>query len=202
MSPTTKRSFGERFLSLAPGLAATWAAFWSLVTWNVITESAGAGAVIGSIFSIVAAGLPAAMLYLRRQRTATEEQIAEPTSVPPAQLRLLAAFEQVEGLVTAGVIEASVLRGLDERIEELGRLLAADVSNQALGGQASGRLEEQAAQLTDLLVGLADAALDRRSAALDTDDLAATSLREALAQMRAEEQGFRELEEIDDRDER
>ena len=197
---TAKRSLSERLLTLAPGLAATWAAFWGLVTWNVITESAGAGAVIGSIFTIVAAGLPAAMLFLRRNRAVAREPASEPAPFLPEQRRLVDAFDQVKGLVEAGVIEANVLRGLDDRIEELGRLLAADASNQSLGGQASERLEQQAVQLTDLLVGLADAALDRR-AALDGDDVAATSLREALAQMRAEEQGFRELEEIDRIDE-
>lgn len=76
--------------------------------------------------------------------------------------------------------------------------MSADATNQELGGHPSARLREQVDELTDLLVGLVDAAVDRRTAALDSDDQAAVALREALGRMRAEERGYRELGELDD----
>jgi hypothetical protein len=47
-----------------------------------------------------------------------------------------------------------------------------------------------------LALGLTDAALDRRAAALDSDDQAAAALRKALERIRAEERGYRELGEL------
>lgn len=109
----------------------------------------------------------------------------------------MGAYEQARHLVAEGVIEQRVLAGVAERIEEVIGLLSADVSNEELGGRPSARLREQVEELTQLLVGLTDAALDRRTAALDSDNQAAAALREALGRMRAEEQGFRELGELE-----
>jgi hypothetical protein len=67
----------------------------------------------------------------------------------------------------------------------------------ALGGRPSERIRKQMGELTDHLVGLTDAALDRRTAALDSENQAAVAPREALARRRAEEQGFREVGQLD-----
>ena len=124
--------------------------------------------------------------------------IKVPAEVRPGYRRLMTAYEQARGLVAAGIIDESALHGIEERIAEVIRLLSADVTNQELGGRPSARLRAQVDELTDLLVGLADAALDRRTAALDSDNQAAAALREALARMRAEERGYREIGELDD----
>jgi hypothetical protein len=171
-----------------------------LVSWNVFTDSVGPGAVIGGLASVVAALLPAAMLIMQRRSSSPEESPLKPEipdEMRPSYHRLLGAYEQARTLVADGLIETNVFRGVGERIEEVVGLLSADVSNQELGGRPSARLREEVDELTELLVGLADAALDRRTAALDSDNQAAAALREALGRMRAEEQGFRELGELD-----
>ena len=153
---------------------------------------------------MVAALLPATMLYMRRTRSKTAPSQAEPTrpnlpsELRPGYRRLMTAYEQARSLIPEGLIDESALQGVEERIHEVTRLLSADVTNQELGGRPSARLREELDGLTDLLVGLTDAALDRRTAALDSDDQAATALREALGRMRAEERGYRELGELDD----
>ena len=194
------RNARGRLYGLASGAAALWAAFWGLVSWNVFTDNVGPGAVIGGLASVVAALLPAAMLVIGK-RSAPNEQLPSQPEIPdnlrPPYRRLLEAFEQTRNLVAEGLIEERVLRGVAERIEEVVVLLSADVSNQELGGQPSARLREQLDELTELLVGLTDATLDRRTAALDSDNQAAAALREALGRMRAEEQGFRELGELE-----
>jgi hypothetical protein len=181
-------------------VATAWAGFWGLVTWNVITDNTGAAAIVGGLATAVAALLPAAMLVLqRRRKPALQPSFKPPVAVRPSYRRLVAAHQQAEALVAEGVIAAGVLRGVDQRIEALMHLMAADVSNQRLGGRSSKDLRAQIDELTSLLVGLVDAALDRQTAALDSDNQAAASLREALGRMRAEEQGYRELGELDDR---
>lgn len=187
---------------LAAGASALWAAFWGVVSWNVFTDNVGPGAVIGGLASVVAAILPGAMLVMqKRAASATTQELPARPEIPgalrPAYRRLLEAYEQARNLVAEGVIEQRVLRGVAERIEEVIGLLSADASNEELGGRPSARLREQVEELTELLVGLTDAALDRRTAALDSDNQAAAALREALGRMRAEEQGFRELGELE-----
>ena len=170
-----------------------------------MTDNVGPGAVIGAIATAIAALLPAAMLYLRRRPSKLEQPskaerapIKVPAEVRPGYRRLTTAYEQAKGLVADGIIDASVLDGIEERIVEVVRLLSADVTNQELGGRPSARLRGQVDELTDLLVGLADAALDRQTAALDSDNQAAAALREALGRMRAEERGYREIGELDE----
>jgi len=202
------KSIRERLVGFAAVASVLWAGFWGLVTWNVFTNNIGAGAVIGGIASAIAALLPAAMLYFRRRHSALEPPGAEqprtkipaelPAEVRPSYRRLITAYEQARSLVADGTIDDGVLAGIEERILEVVRLLSADVNNQELGGRPSARLREQVNELTDLLVGLVDAALDRSSAALDSDNQAALALREALGRMRAEERGYRELGELDD----
>ena len=202
------KSIWERLVGVAALGSVLWGGFWGLVTWNVFTNNTGAGAVIGGIASAIAALLPAAMLYFRRRPAAVEQPEAEqprtqvlaeiPAEVRPGFRRLITAYEQAQSLVTDGIVDNGVLTGIEERILEVVRLLSADVNNQELGGHPSARLREQVNELTDLLVGLVDAALDRSSAALDSDNQAALALREALGRMRAEERGYRELGELDD----
>ena len=197
-------SIRERLFGLVAVASVAWAGFWGLVTWNVFTDNTGAGAVIGGIASAMAALLPLATLYLLRKPTSAEELRTEqtrteiPAEFRPSYRRLIAANEQAKSLVADGIIDHSVLAGIDERIVEVVRLLSADASNQELGGLPSARLRDQVDELTDLLVGLVDAAVDRRTAALDSDNQAALALREALGRMRAEERGYRELGELDD----
>ena len=143
------------------------------------------------------------MLYLRRrpsirEQPRTKREIKVPAAIRPSHRRLMTAHEQAKNLVAEGVIDEIVLEGIEERIAEVIRLLSADITNQELGGHPSARLRDQVDELTDLLVGLVDAALDRRTAALDSDNQAATALREALGRMRAEERGYREIGELDD----
>ena len=196
-------SIRGRLVGFTAVASALWAGFWGLVSWNVFTDNIGAGAVIGGIASAVAALLPAAMLYLRRSPSTVEEprtkpEIKLPAEVRPSYRRLMTAYEHVKSLVAEEIIDESVLQGIEERISEVIRLLSADITNEELGGSPSARLRGQVGELTDLLVGLADAALDRRTATLDSDNQAAAALREALGRMRAEERGYREIGEIDD----
>ena len=202
-------SIRERLFGFVAVASVAWAGFWGLVTWNVFTDNTGAGAVIGGVASAMAALLPAAILYLMRRSSKADQLGAEqpkaeqprteiPAELRPSYRRLIAANEQAKGLVADGVLDDRVLAGIDQRIVEVIRLLSADATNQELGGHPSARLREQVDELTDLLVGLVDAAVDRRTAALDSDDQAALALREALGRMRAEERGYRELGELDD----
>ncbi|MGH8958446.1 MAG: hypothetical protein ACRDVK_07195 [Acidimicrobiia bacterium] len=195
LAPTARR----RFYGLAAGAAALWAGFWGLVSWNVFVDNTGPGAIVGGLASVVAALLPAAMIVMQRRTSSAEQPrpLEIPDALRPSYRRLLEAYDQVRNLVADGVIEEGVLRGVPERIEEVIGLLSADVSNQELGGRPSARLREQVDELIDLLVGLTDAALDRRTAALDSRNDAAAALREALGRMRAEEKGFRELGELE-----
>ena len=190
-----------RWYGLAASASALWAAFWGLVSWNVFTDNVGPGAIIGGLASAVAAILPGAMLVLQTRASSAPQGLPPKPEIPdalrPAYRRLVGAYEQARHLVAEGVIEQRVLAGVAERIEEVIGLLSADVSNEELGGRPSARLREQVEELTQLLVGLTDAALDRRTAALDSDNQAAAALREALGRMRAEEQGFRELGELE-----
>ena len=190
-----------RWYGLAASASALWAAFWGLVSWNVFTDNVGPGAIIGGLASVVAAILPGAMLVLQTRASSAHQELPLKPEIPnalrPAYRRLVGAYEQARHLVAEGVIEQRVLAGVAERIEEVIGLLSADVSNEELGGRPSARLREQVEELTQLLVGLTDAALDRRTAALDSDNQAAAALREALGRMRAEEQGFRELGELE-----
>lgn len=198
------KSIRERLVGFVAVASVLWAGFWGLVTWNVFTDNTGAGAVIGGIASAMAALLPIAMLYLLRRPDQAERPLAQqtrpeiPVEVRPSYLRLTAAYEQARSLVADGIIDNGVLVGIEERILEVVRLLSADVTNQELGGVPSARLRDQVDELIDLLVGLVDAALDRRTAALDSDNQAAVALREALGRMRAEERGYRELGELDE----
>ena len=190
-----------RWYGLAASASALWAAFWGLVSWNVFTDNVGPGAIIGGLASVVAAILPGAMLVLQTRASSAPQELPPKPEIPdalrPAYRRLVGAYEQARHLVAEGVIEQRVLAGVAERIEEVIGLLSADVSNEELGGRPSARLREQVEELTQLLVGLTDAALDRRTAALDSDNQAAAALGEALGRMRAEEQGFRELGELE-----
>lgn len=211
-SPARRKSSGRvqstlfdrargRLYGLAAGASALWAAFWGLVSWNVFTDNVGPGAIIGGLASLVAAILPGAMLVMQKRASSATQDLPPKLDIPgalrPSYRRLLGAYGQAQKLVAEGVIEPRVLQGVAGRIEEVIGLLSADVSNEELGGRPSARLREQVEELTDLLVGLTDAALDRRTAALDSDTQAATALREALGRMRAEEQGFRELGELE-----
>jgi hypothetical protein len=198
------QSIRAKLVGFAAVASALWAGFWGLVSWNVFTDNVGAGAVIGGIASVVAAVLPAAMLYMRRTPPKTAPSATErtqpdlPSELRPGYRRLMTAYEQAGVLVADGLIDEGVLQGVEERIHEVIRLLSADVTNQELGGRPSSRLREEVDELTELLVGLTDAALDRRTAALDSDDQAAAALREALGRMRAEERGYREIGELDE----
>ena len=202
-------SIRERLFGFLAVASVVWAGFWGLVTWNVFTDNTGAGAVIGGIASAIAALLPAAMLYFRRRPSGVEQPETEeplnnvlakiPAEVRPGFRRLITAYEQAQIMVSDGIIDNAVLTGIEERILEAVRLLSADVTNEELGGRPSSRLRDQVDELTNLLVGLVDAAVDRRTAALDSDNQAALALREALGRMRAEERGYRELGELDDR---
>ena len=198
--PSGANVIRSRLLGLAALGSALWAGFCGLVAWNIFTTDTGAGAVIGGLISLAAAVLPAAVLYFRRKVAVVELPKPEmPKAMRPTYRRLMSAYEQAQMLVVEGVLNEGVLRGIDERIAEILHLLSADVSNEALGGQRSTRLRSQVEELTDLLVGLTDAAVDRRTAALESDNRAAASLREALERMRAEEQGYREIEELGER---
>lgn len=202
------KSIRERLFGFLAVASVLWAGFWGLVTWNVFTDNTGAGAVIGGIASALAALLPVAVLYLLRRPSSPEQPLTEqprtenaskiPAEVRPGYRRLITAYDQAQGLVADGIIDKSVLAGIEERILEVAQLLSADASNQELGGRPSDRLRDQVDELTELLVGLVDAAVDRRTAALDSDNQAALALREALGRMRAEERGYRELGELDD----
>jgi hypothetical protein len=190
----------DRLFGVGVALAVIWAGFWGLATWEVFASSSGAGAVIGGGATAVAALLPAAFLLARRRRTESPSPKAKhplPKQVRSSHDRLVKAYDDACRMAEAGVIETSSLRGVGSRIDELGRLLSADVHNQTMGGQSSNRLREQVEELTDLLVGLVDAAVDRRTAALDNEKSSATALREALERMRAEEGGHREVLETD-----
>ena len=201
-------SIRGKLVGLAAASSVLWAGFWGLVTWNVFTDNTGAGAVIGGIASAIAALLPAAMLYFRRRPSGVEQPETEeplnnvlakiPAEVRPGFRRLITAYEQAQIMVSDGIIDNAVLTGIEERILEAVRLLSADVTNEELGGRPSSRLRDQVDELTNLLVGLVDAAVDRRTAALDSDNQAALALREALGRMRAEERGYRELGELDE----
>jgi hypothetical protein len=138
------------------------------------------------------------MVVMDRRADARQASPLPSYTKVPGYNRLMGAYVEAQKLVSEGLIEKKVLHGVDDRIGELMKLVSADVANEKLGGRPSPKLRGQVDQLTQLLVGLSDAALDRQSAALDSDDRAAAALRDALAQIRAEEEGYRELKELED----
>lgn len=102
-------------------------------------------------------------------------------------LRLDRARSLVQRFADQGWVDESALREVDATAERLERLLAADAETDRLGGAASGRLLDQLVELGDLLVALADEAVEHQATLVGDSAVPATlaDARERLAHTRA-----------------
>lgn len=106
--------------------------------------------------------------------------------------RLEHAHDLVEGFAAQGWIEPVAVTEVADLVARLERLLAADRATDELGGRRSDSLEQQVRDLTDLLVALADEAVEHQ-ATLTSDDPVPATLAEARERLTATREAYREL---------
>lgn len=108
--------------------------------------------------------------------------------------RLSQAWNVVFELQRQGWIDATSTRGLPESMSRLHRLGVADGLTDQLGGRQSSTVERQITRLGDLLVALADEAVEHQ-ATVGTDFTPAT-LAAAAERLAADRAAYRELMEL------
>jgi len=131
----------------------------------------------------------AARAELRRR----EELERLPPGIRDEWQRLEEARRLVTELAADGWVEGAALLETDQHTDRLRGLLEADARTDRLGGEASAALYTQVADLTALLVALADAAVEHQ-AALITDDPVPATLAEARDRLTTTTEAYRDLQ--------
>lgn len=109
--------------------------------------------------------------------------------------RLTQAWNVVGELQRRGWIDLESTRGLPESIARLHRLGVADGMTDQLGGRRSDSVARQIDRLADLMVALADEAVEHQ-AALGAGDFTPATLVEAAQRLAADSAAYRELMEL------
>ncbi len=140
-----------------------------------------------------------AALRYRTQRTVHHAPPPPPAPQLPMRLqrpwnRLFQAWNVVGELQRQGWIDPGSTRGLPESMARLHRLAVADGLTDHLGGRRSSTVEQQISRLGDLLVALADEAVEHQ-ATVGTDFAPAT-LAAAAQRLAADSAAYRELMEL------
>ncbi|MFC6013768.1 hypothetical protein [Nocardia lasii] len=117
-----------------------------------------------------------------------------PHRLKASWFRLDKAYGVVSELQRRGWIDATSTRGLSESMARLHRLGVADGMTDQLGGRRSGTVERQINRLADLLVALADEAVEHQ-ATVGADFTPAT-LAEAAQRLAADRVAYCELLEL------
>lgn len=200
---------GRQMLGL--GASLLWAAFW--VIGGIGTGlDASSGTSLGAGLA-VAGGLGVAPMLpvwwtlgrrgwlrrgSRRRRRLEREARARIERLPERMrddwARLEAARVLVDGFAEQGWVEPASLLEVEDQLARLERLLAADRQTDALGGAPSDHLDDRVRELADLLVALADEAVEHQ-AALVSDIPVPATLAEARERLLHAREAYRELSE-------
>ncbi|MEV0436140.1 hypothetical protein [Nocardia sp. NPDC050413] len=194
---------------------------WVLAgVWSATCLLAGVSSLFGSepdagstfVGSILCGGLPLAAVwwhdYAQAHRPVPMPRPmmypqAPPPPPPRPQLperlllpwnRLAKAWDVVAELQRQGWIDGSSTRGVPESMKRLHRLAIADGMTDQLGGRRSGTVTQQITLLGDLLVALADEAVEHQ-ATIGTDFTPAT-LAAAAQRLAADRAAYQELMEL------
>lgn len=118
-----------------------------------------------------------------------------PGRLHPQWNRLMQAWNVVADLQRQGWVDSDSTRGLPESIARLHRLGVADGMTDQLGGRRSDTVERQIGRLADLLVALADEAVDHQ-AAIGAGDFVPATLAAAAQRLAIDSAAYRELMEL------
>lgn len=202
---------------VAPTLALIAGLWWlavaglsAVILVLVLDDGVGAALAIGALATL---GLVPAGWGLRQRRArarmeaetratraatrrAEERAAAMPAAVRDDWRRLERARSLVGDLAADGWVSPEAVAELDGHVAHLRKLLAADHRTRELGGRPSHRAAEQVAELADLLVALADEAVEHQVELADGARAPATvaQARERMAVLRA---ARREVEDAD-----
>ena len=191
------------------GLSGVWTGWWALVGGLGLAREGvtGESLVLAAFFGVLAGAPVPWLVRTVRERRAERRHAALAGSVAAVEaarerlpedvrarwVRLQDAWRLVSELAGEGVVEPSALLEARRSIERLEDLLVADARTEGVGGQRSEPLRRQLAELVDLLVALADEAVDHQ-ATLAGDWRAPATLVEARERLAAQRQAYRELE--------
>jgi hypothetical protein len=109
--------------------------------------------------------------------------------------RLTQAWNVITELQRQGWVDADSTRGVPQSMARLHQLGVADGMTDHLGGRQSSAVEQQLNRLADLLVALADEAVDHQ-AAISATDFAPATLAAAAQRLAADSAAYRELMEL------
>lgn len=118
-----------------------------------------------------------------------------PTRLQAHWIRLDQAWNVVTELQRQGWVDADSTRGVPQSMSRLYQLGVADGMTDNLGGRRSSAVEQQLNRLADLLVALADEAVDHQ-AAISATDFAPATLTAAAQRLAADSAAYRELMEL------
>lgn len=173
----------------------------------------GALALIGGAVSAGAAGL--AQLADRRDPDVVRERAMARGELTPHMLdedlselprdvrgdfrRLLQARQLVGDLAADGWVHPPSMLEVDGEVARLHRLLVVDRRARSLGGRQSAVLRGQVAELADLLVALADEAVDHQADAMVQASTTAVTLADARDHLQALREARAEVQQVDQR---
>ncbi|MFD3702570.1 hypothetical protein ACFWUP_05435 [Nocardia sp. NPDC058658] len=118
-----------------------------------------------------------------------------PSRLQPHWNRLSQAWGVITELQRQGWVDADSTRGVPQSMARLHQLGVADGMTDNLGGRRSSAVEQQLNRLADLLVALADEAVDHQAMISATDFTPAT-LTAAAQRLAADSAAYRELMEL------
>ncbi|WP_410870331.1 hypothetical protein [Nocardia sp. A7] len=118
-----------------------------------------------------------------------------PSRLQPHWNRLNQAWNVIAELQRQGWVDADSTRGVPQSMARLHQLGVADGMTDNLGGRRSTAVEQQLSRLADLLVALADEAVDHQ-ATISATDFAPTTLTAAAQRLAADSAAYRELMEL------
>ncbi len=118
-----------------------------------------------------------------------------PPRLQPAWNRLAQAWTVVTELQRQGWVDADSTRGLPQSMARLHQLGVADGMTDHLGGRQSNSVEQQIGRLADLLVALADEAVEHQ-ATIGAGDFTPATLAAAAQRLAADSAAYRELMEL------
>ncbi|MFF2085748.1 hypothetical protein ACFVVM_18380 [Nocardia sp. NPDC058176] len=109
--------------------------------------------------------------------------------------RLAQAWDVISELQRRGWVDPDSTSGLPRSMAHLHQLAVADGMTDHLGGRQSGAVEKQINRLADLLVALADEAVEHQ-AAISAGDYTPATLAAAAERLAADRAAYRELMEL------
>lgn len=198
----TRRRGATLFAIVAGGW---WAALAGTSALTVLMLVDGvAGVVVAAVLGLLAVGglvvMGRALGRRRRDRRQREEVRRRAAAVPPGLRRDWRRLDQaralLDDLVADGWVSAEAVVELDAHTDQLRALGWAEHRARQLGGRASAALRRQVGELTTLLVGLADEAVEQRAEVI-AGSVAPVTLSQARDRMVALRAARREVDGVD-----